>query len=744
MKTNFVAPCARARPDRLPDIARILADETAAVSGDEVLSSAPGEVRMSETTDLISGDALKASALRFLTDVRVKVDRDQGGLLSVFDGWFSRVLTKLLSFDRERPWEESVSEYAARIPNQTHDLHWDLRRLRLFLDRWEQGRFVEFSRREQSGAHYHPRFGTEFGADVLLTCQGALSLMRWRGKPLMKNVFDFAMYPALLAELRPRTIFEIGSGSGASAAWFADLLTLGGGDGRVHSVDIVEARMRHPQVQFHQGDCSKPDSLFPLYLLQTAPHPWLVVEDAHHNVSGVLDLLHRFLMPGDYLVVEDSDIKRNAIRAFVDAHPGDYLVDTRFTDNFGRNATCAADSIFMRVGEAATPIASSDQNETSMADNSAIDIQLPLGDPVPWFGAPMLGDGSFNLQVAAGRWIVLAFLGTADGGVEKELDELFGQISFDEDHVIFCGIVTAPPGDWARFTARAGKAVSFVADHDGAISRQFGASDRPRTFVLDPMLRAIANIQREQSGGHIKAVCDVIKSLPDVDNSAGVPLTAPLLIVPRVLDFPLCETLVKVFNEVGGEDSGFLLDIDGKTARTVDHRLKRRNDLVVVHPVLREAMRNQVVRRLVPAIERFFQFKATRLDRYIVSCYDSAVGGHFHRHRDNDNVGAQHRRFAVTINLNRDYEGGDLVFPEFGRRVYRAPMGGAVVFSCGALHQVTPVTKGRRYAFLAFLYGEADAALRAANNAKLHGNAARYMPDSDLLFTGPDTQRRFA
>ena len=87
--------------------------------------------------------------------------------------------------------------------------------------------------------------------------------------------------------------------------------------------------------------------------------------------------------------------------------------------------------------------------------------------------------------------------------------------------------------------------------------------------------------------------------------------------------------------------------------------------------------------------------------------------------------------------MNHDFEGGDLVFPEFGRRRYRAPMGGAVVFSCGALHQVTPVTKGRRYAFLAFLYGEADAALREANNAKLHGNAARYVPGSDLLFTEP-------
>jgi cephalosporin hydroxylase/predicted 2-oxoglutarate/Fe(II)-dependent dioxygenase YbiX/peroxiredoxin len=686
---------------------------------------------MSEAIDLISGDALKAAALKFLGEVRAKVDHEQAGLLSIFDSWFSRVLSKLTSLDREQPWEDSVTAQAGTSPAAS-GLQWDLDRLRLFLDRWQQGRFVEFSRRERSAVHYHARFGTEFGAEVLLTCQGAPSLMRWRGQPLMKNVFDFAIYPALLAELRPRTVFEIGSGSGASAAWFADLLRLNEIESHVHSVDIADVRLQHPGARFYKGDCADPDSLFPGDLLQTAPHPWLVVEDAHHNVAGVLEWLHRHLIPGDYLVVEDSDVKREALRAFVAAHRGDYLVDTRFTDNFGRNATCAADAIFVRVGTGAR--VAPEQGTAIMTDNSTSQSEVRLGDPVPWFGAPTLDGGSFNLQVAAGRWIVLAFLGTDGTPMHDALEALFRDVRFNEDHVIFCGIVRAPQSALGAFAGRAGAAVSFVADPNGAISRSFGAADQPRLFVLDPMLRAIANIAWDSGGGAIKAVCDLVNSLPDVDGAAGVPLTAPVLTVPRVLDFPLCETLIRVFNEIGGEDSGFLLDVDGKTTRLIDHRLKHRSDLVVVHPVLREAMRSQVVRRLVPAIERFFQYKVTRLDRYIVSCYDSAVGGHFHRHRDNDNVGAQHRRFAVTINLNKDFEGGDLVFPEFGRRAYRAPMGGAVVFSCGALHQVTPMTAGRRYAFVAFLYGEEDAALREANNAKLHGTAAHYVPGSDLLF----------
>jgi len=302
---------------------------------------------MTEAAKLISGDDLKAAALRYSDELRERVKEEQGGLFSVFDGWFTRAVARLLQFDPTRSWEESVGACAPQSP-LGQDLQWDLQRLRLFLDRWQQGRFVPYARRRQSGAHYHPRFGTEFGVDVMLTCQGAPSLMHWRGAPLMKNVFDFAIYPALIAELRPRTVFEIGSGSGASAAWIADHLTLCGAEARIHSVDLIKARMEHPLVTFHHGDCANPESLFEPQLLRSAPHPWLVIEDAHHNVDAVLEHMHQFLLPGDYLVVEDSDVKQQSLGKFNEAHPGDYLVDTRFTDYFGRNATCAADAIFLR------------------------------------------------------------------------------------------------------------------------------------------------------------------------------------------------------------------------------------------------------------------------------------------------------------------------------------------------------------------------------------------------------------
>ena len=104
------------------------------------------------------------------------------------------------------------------------------------------------------------------------------------------------------------------------------------------------------------------------------------------------------------------------------------------------------------------------------------------------------------------------------------------------------------------------------------------------------------------------------------------------------------------------------------------------------------------------------------MERYLVCRYQGSEGGFFSPHRDNNTKGTAHRRFACTLNLNADeYEGGELRFPEFGLQTYRAPTGGAMVFSCSLLHEATRVTRGTRYAFLPFFYDERTAQTRANN-----------------------------
>ncbi|MBM3643739.1 MAG: 2OG-Fe(II) oxygenase [Alphaproteobacteria bacterium] len=195
---------------------------------------------------------------------------------------------------------------------------------------------------------------------------------------------------------------------------------------------------------------------------------------------------------------------------------------------------------------------------------------------------------------------------------------------------------------------------------------------------------------------------------------------APVLVAERVFEPSFCRALIDYYNGRGGEDSGFMRQEGEYTVGKIDHSFKRRRDCQIEDTRLREAAMTRVYRRLAPLIRRSFQFDPTRIERHIVARYDSTEGGFFKAHRDNTTKGTAHRRFVVTINLNaQEYEGGDLRVPEFGQQAYRAPTGGAVVFSCSLLHEALPVTKGTRYAYLPFLYGDTDAELRERNKAFL-------------------------
>ena len=207
----------------------------------------------------------------------------------------------------------------------------------------------------------------------------------------------------------------------------------------------------------------------------------------------------------------------------------------------------------------------------------------------------------------------------------------------------------------------------------------------------------------------------LLAALPPIEGNGWSDGLAPVLIVPRILEPDLCRRLIAAYEADGGAESGFMTARDGRSVGVHDPSRKRRSDYMIEDGELRALLSQRIGRRLVPMIERATAFRPTRIERYIVACYEAGAGW-FRPHRDNTTLGTAHRRFAVTINLNaEDYEGGELRFPEFGNRTYRAPTGGAVVFSCSLLHEATPVTSGRRYAFLPFLYDDDAAEIRERN-----------------------------
>jgi predicted 2-oxoglutarate/Fe(II)-dependent dioxygenase YbiX len=260
------------------------------------------------------------------------------------------------------------------------------------------------------------------------------------------------------------------------------------------------------------------------------------------------------------------------------------------------------------------------------------------------------------------------------------------------------------------------------------LSQAEGSADfAPVSYLLGLDLRVLAVARHPDPAEQARTILDMLRRLPALPPPHPGSVQAPVLVLPDVFEPALCRRLVEGYEAEGGAESGFMRERDGKTVLVVDHQHKRRSDWIIADEPLRETLRRRVLRRIVPEIQRAFQFKVTRMERYIVACYDAAVGGHFQAHRDNTTRGTAHRRFAVTINLNSEaYEGGALMFPEYGRAIYRPPTGGAVVFSCGLLHQALPVTRGKRYAFLPFLYDDAAARIREANNAFLGENIAAY------------------
>jgi predicted 2-oxoglutarate/Fe(II)-dependent dioxygenase YbiX len=341
-------------------------------------------------------------------------------------------------------------------------------------------------------------------------------------------------------------------------------------------------------------------------------------------------------------------------------------------------------------------------------------MSIPVGGLAPRFTAATVTNPRFPSAGFGGRYVLLAFLPATAEARQGALGALAAHRRlFDDVRISAFGVLR---DEYSISLARDQVGLRWFLDRDGAVSRLYDAlgpdgEEAPGWVLIDPFEVVLAAMPLEAADPFFALVRD----LPEPADHAGVPLTAPVLVAPRILDPDLCRRLVAHYDGAGGEASGVMREIGGKTVAVLDD-YKRRRDATITDEALIGEVHARLVHRLLPQIQKAFQFRATQVERNIVACYDAADGGYFLPHRDDTTKGTAHRRFACTINLNtEDYEGGDLRFPEFGPRCYRAPTGGAVVFSCSLLHEATPVTRGRRYAYLPFLYDDAAAAVRAAN-----------------------------
>jgi cephalosporin hydroxylase len=297
---------------------------------------------------MLSGDELKQATHKFAAETREKIVQRQAGVPTFCDNIFLALVDQLNQLDKDRPWEESLEHLEGTSAAQLKD---GLFHLRHFLSRRSPRRFVDYQERFIETPE-GPKSESAISFHELILSQGVSECMQWKGQPLFKTVFDFSIYSMLLWELKPRTIIELGSGSGSSAVWMADLMRAFALPAHVYSVDVKKVALEYEGVSFIQGNCWAIERVFTKEFLNEASHPWLFIEDAHANVYGVLSHFHAYFQAGDYVIVEDSIAKQDVLAKFTNQHPGLYQLDTYYTDFFGRNATCAHDSIFVRTRSA--------------------------------------------------------------------------------------------------------------------------------------------------------------------------------------------------------------------------------------------------------------------------------------------------------------------------------------------------------------------------------------------------------
>ena len=136
------------------------------------------------------------------------------------------------------------------------------------------------------------------------------------------------------------------------------------------------------------------------------------------------------------------------------------------------------------------------------------------GDPAPLFEARTGGTANFPFQAAAGRPIVLSFLGSLQNPLAaKATHDILDRYRawFDDKQACFFGVSADPTDEQRDLLRDEMPGVRFIRDFDYRISHLYGTigqSDGGKskyqmvTLVLDPMLRLSASIPIDDIDRH--------------------------------------------------------------------------------------------------------------------------------------------------------------------------------------------------------------------------------------------------
>jgi len=106
--------------------------------------------------------------------------------------------------------------------------------------------------------------------------------------------------------------------------------------------------------------------------------------------------------------------------------------------------------------------------------------------------------------------------------------------------------------------------------------------------------------------------------------------------------------------------------------------------------------------------QQYFNFEIEKIETLQFSEYDESYKGFYEKHIDIIHRSANFRKLSFTILLSEpeDYDGGELLLHyDIEPAKTKQAQGGIVMFPSYTLHEVSPVTKGTRYALVGWVCG---------------------------------------
>lgn len=339
--------------------------------------------------------------------------------------------------------------------------------------------------------------------------------------------------------------------------------------------------------------------------------------------------------------------------------------------------------------------------------------RLEIGDPAAPFILPDPSGTQWSPldNDIAGKPLLLLFQAPASGqSAAAFLDDLRPFVAaHDEFRSLGCSLFglsrTEIAGDILAPESK--PMFPLLTDHKGDVFRAYGMDRITGTVAV--LLNANMKIAYIAGGAVPPAPGRILELLRQIQRSRPpVPLSAhpPVLLVPGALSGADCGALTQLWHQMDQEHGAVgHSDVDPKCVNFL-HEYGRVKQYLIEDPRLQQALDAKLARRLMPEISKAFDTRAPQREIYALSCYDSSDGGMLKPHRDCASQETQHRRFTLSVALNDTFQGGALRFREYGEQTYNLPVGTAIVFSAAILHEVLPITAGRRFALVTHLYGK--------------------------------------